>query len=119
MLTDRAASPPAWTRANRVQACRSGESAIAAETLMNIAGWENSSCGEWEVDQSVGTCRTLTVLLWRLIYGHLRRFRLEKFLNVFQRMRLGYSRPAAAQLTVSPSPRDEGKVGQAPRGKRI
>jgi hypothetical protein len=31
----------------------------------------------------------------------------------------GYSRPAAAQLIVSPSPRDEGKAGQAPWGKRI
>ena len=32
------ASPPAWTPGYRVQACRSGESAIAAEALMNIAG---------------------------------------------------------------------------------
>jgi hypothetical protein len=38
MLTDRMASPPAWTLGYRVQACRSGESAIAAEALMNIAG---------------------------------------------------------------------------------
>jgi hypothetical protein len=39
MLTDRAASPPAWTPGRRVQACRSGESAIAAETVMNNAGY--------------------------------------------------------------------------------
>jgi len=38
MLTDRAASPLAWTPGHRVQACRSGESAIAAEALMNNAG---------------------------------------------------------------------------------
>jgi len=38
MLTDRAASPPAWARANLGQACRSGESAIAAEAFMNNAG---------------------------------------------------------------------------------
>ena len=38
MLTDRMASPPAWTPGYRVQVCRSGESAIAAEALMNIAG---------------------------------------------------------------------------------
>jgi hypothetical protein len=38
MLTDRMASPPAWTSGYRVQACRSGESAIAVEALMNIAG---------------------------------------------------------------------------------
>jgi hypothetical protein len=38
MLTDRMASPPAWTPGYRVQACRSGESAIAAEALMNNAG---------------------------------------------------------------------------------
>ena len=38
MLTDRGASPPAWTPGQRVQACRSGESAIAAEALMNNAG---------------------------------------------------------------------------------
>jgi hypothetical protein len=38
MLTDRAASPPAWTPVGRVQACRSGESTIGAEALMNNAG---------------------------------------------------------------------------------
>jgi len=38
MLTDRMASSPAWTPGYRVQACRSGESVIAAEALMNIAG---------------------------------------------------------------------------------
>jgi hypothetical protein len=38
MLTDRMASPPAWTPGYRVQAYRSGESTIAAEALMNIAG---------------------------------------------------------------------------------
>ena len=38
MLIDQAASPPAWTPGHRVQACRSGESAITAEALMNNAG---------------------------------------------------------------------------------
>jgi hypothetical protein len=38
MLTDRVASPPAWTQRSRVQACRSGESVIAAESFMNNAG---------------------------------------------------------------------------------
>lgn len=38
MLTDRMASPSAWTPGYRVQACRSGESAIAAEALMNNVG---------------------------------------------------------------------------------
>jgi hypothetical protein len=38
MLTDRMASPPAWTPGYRVQTCRSGVSAIAAEAFMNIAG---------------------------------------------------------------------------------
>jgi hypothetical protein len=39
MLTDQVASPPAWTPGHRVQACRSSESAIAAEALMNNAGY--------------------------------------------------------------------------------
>jgi hypothetical protein len=39
MLIDQAASPPAWTLGPRVQACRSGESTIAAEALMNNAGY--------------------------------------------------------------------------------
>jgi hypothetical protein len=38
MLTDRMASPPAWTPGYRGQACRSGVSAIAAEAFMYIAG---------------------------------------------------------------------------------
>jgi hypothetical protein len=38
MSTDRAASPPAWARGNRGQACRSGECAIAAEAIMNNVG---------------------------------------------------------------------------------
>jgi hypothetical protein len=38
MLTDRTASPPACTLEIRVQACRSGESAIAAEAVMNSVG---------------------------------------------------------------------------------
>jgi hypothetical protein len=38
MLTDRMARPPAWTPGYRVQAYRSGVSAIAAEVLMNNAG---------------------------------------------------------------------------------
>jgi hypothetical protein len=38
MLIDQAASPPAWTPGHRVQACRSGESEITAEALMNNAG---------------------------------------------------------------------------------
>jgi hypothetical protein len=38
MLTDRMASPPAWAPGYRVQACRSGDSAIAAEAIMNNAG---------------------------------------------------------------------------------
>jgi len=38
MLTDRTASPPAWTPGHRAQACRSGESAIAAEAIMSNAG---------------------------------------------------------------------------------
>jgi hypothetical protein len=37
MLTERMASPPAWTPGYRVQACRSGVSAIAAEAFMSIA----------------------------------------------------------------------------------
>ena len=39
MLVDQAASPPAWTPGHRVKACRSGESSIAAEVLMNNAGY--------------------------------------------------------------------------------
>ena len=39
MLIDQAASPPAWTPGHRVKACRSGESSIAAEVLMNNAGY--------------------------------------------------------------------------------
>jgi hypothetical protein len=35
------ASPPAWTQRSRVQACRSGESVIAAELYMNNAGQIN------------------------------------------------------------------------------
>jgi hypothetical protein len=37
MLTDRTASLRG-RRSNRIQACRSGKSAIAAETFMNNAG---------------------------------------------------------------------------------
>jgi hypothetical protein len=37
MLTDGMASPPAWTPGYNVQACRGGESAIAAEVFMNEA----------------------------------------------------------------------------------
>ena len=38
LLTDRAASPPAWPCETRGQAGRSGESAIAVEVLVNNAG---------------------------------------------------------------------------------
>ena len=38
LLTDRAASPPAWPLFSRGQACRSGEYAIAVEALMNNMG---------------------------------------------------------------------------------
>ena len=39
MLVDQAVSPPAWTPGHRVKACRSGESSIAAEVLMNNASY--------------------------------------------------------------------------------
>ena len=38
MLTDRAASPPAWPRATSGQACRSGVAAVAVEAFMNNVG---------------------------------------------------------------------------------
>jgi len=38
MLTDQAASPPAWSLKAHDQACRSREFAIAAEAFMGIAG---------------------------------------------------------------------------------
>lgn len=40
----------------------------------------------------LGACPTLTLLLRRTIYGHLRRSRREKILNVFQRIRLRFFR---------------------------
>jgi hypothetical protein len=57
MLTDRAASPPAWTPDHRVQACRSGESVIAAEVLMNNAGLEDT-CGPRQ--SYIPLCRDLS-----------------------------------------------------------
>ena len=41
---------------------------------------------------ALGACPTLTVLLRRTIRDHLRRARLEKILNVFQRIRLRFFR---------------------------
>jgi hypothetical protein len=40
----------------------------------------------------LGACPTLTVLLRRTIRNHLRRSRLEKILNVFQRIHLRFFR---------------------------
>jgi hypothetical protein len=41
---------------------------------------------------NLGACPTLTVLLRRTIRDHLRRSRLEKILNVFQRIHLRFFR---------------------------
>jgi hypothetical protein len=38
MVTDRAASPPAWPFENHGQACRSGECTVTAEAVMNNVG---------------------------------------------------------------------------------
>jgi hypothetical protein len=54
MLTDRMASSPAWTPGNRVEACRSGESAIAAEALMNIAGSGETQQGLMHASATAG-----------------------------------------------------------------
>ena len=56
---------------------------------------------------SVGACPTLTVLLRRTIFDHLRRARPEKILNVFQRIRLRFFRACglASGRTSFASPR--------------
>jgi len=45
MLTDRTASPPAWAPGYRVQACRSGESALAAEASWKMRASDERSAG--------------------------------------------------------------------------
>ena len=63
-------------------------------------------------------CCTNPFLLRRTIQGHLRRSRLKKILNVFQRIHLLVFRARAAHLPASPSPRNEGLLGQTPRGEQ-
>ena len=62
----------------------------------------------------LGVCPSNAILLQQTIYKHLRRSRLEKILNVFQRIRFQFLRARAAHLPASPSPRNEGLLGQTP-----
>ena len=63
-----------------------------------------------------GVCLSNAMLLRQTIHRHLRRARLQKILTVFQRIRLRFLRARAAHLPASPSPRNEGLLGQTPRG---
>ena len=45
MLTDRAASPPAWSHPACGQACRSGVAAVAVEAFVNNAGLASVAIG--------------------------------------------------------------------------
>jgi hypothetical protein len=62
----------------------------------------------------LGVCPSNAILLRQTIRTHLRRSRLKKFLNVFQRIRSGFFEPVALHLPAAPMPRDEGVLGQTP-----
>ena len=63
---------------------------------------------------TLGACPTWTFLLRQTTHDHLRRFRPEKILNVFQRIRLRFFLARGIASGWTSSPRHEGDVRQAP-----
>ncbi|MBS0182467.1 MAG: hypothetical protein JSS39_08690 [Nitrospira sp.] len=66
MSTDRAASLSAWTLSERVQACRSGESAITAEVFVNNARWVSPLGSRAVGPQEMNDARYKILIFWPL-----------------------------------------------------